>query len=205
MIASMSSKRSFYLFKLIINANNEDTMEQLDVWKSRTEKISVSDIEKAYQNPATFQRDLVGFINELCKKNNYKKVMEIGCEMGVTSMLLDDSLEKTFLDYNDDILNKVKQACYKLNKQGHFLSEDMFSMSLPDKSYDLIFNSGVIEHYTFDERIALLKSYSRILNDQGVMVLAIPNHYCLPYRSAYVLRKEWLNSKRWPWPAEFNV
>lgn len=78
-------------------------------------------------------------------------------------------------------------------------------MSFPNQSYDLVFNAGVIEHYTFEERIALLKSYSRILKDQGIMVLAVPNHYCLPYRAAYVLRKEWLNSKRWPWPAEFKI
>jgi len=180
-------------------------MEQKETWKKRTATISVSDIERAYQSPADFQRELVNLINTLCHQNNYKKVIEIGCEMGVTSMLLDDALEKTFLDYNEDILEKVRLTCDHLGKQGHFVSEDMFSMSLPDQSYDLVFNAGVIEHYTFDERIALLKSYSRILNNQGMMVLAVPNHYCIPYRAAYVLRKEWLNSKRWPWPAEYKI
>lgn len=180
-------------------------MEQKEVWKNRTATLAVSDIERAYQNPAVFQCELVAFINQICHQNNYKKVIEIGCEMGVTSMLLDDTLDKTFLDFNEDILDKVKVACGKLGKQGQFVSEDMFSMSLPDQSYDLIFNAGVIEHYTYEERIALLKSYSRILNDQGVMVLAVPNHYCAPYRGAYVLRKEWLNSKRWPWPPEYKI
>jgi SAM-dependent methyltransferase len=170
--------------------SKEVNMDQKDIWARHTENI---------------QRQLADFINTICHENDYKKVMEIGCESGITTMLLSDTLDKTFLDYNPDILGKVEQTCRQLNIKGHFLEQDMFSMTMPAGSYDLIFNSGVIEHYTFDERVDLLKSYARILSDQGSMVLAIPNHYCLPYRSAYVLKKEWLKSKRWPWPAEFKI
>jgi 2-polyprenyl-3-methyl-5-hydroxy-6-metoxy-1,4-benzoquinol methylase len=180
-------------------------MEQKDVWKRHTEKISIADIERAYHNATSFQTELAHLINQLCQQYHYQNTIEIGCEMGITSLLLDDQLNKTLLDYNDDILTKVKEAAQRLHKKAHFICEDMFCMSLPPASYDVIFNSGVIEHYTFEERVQLLTSYAALLKPKGKMVLAIPNHYCAPYRGAYVLRKEWLNSKRWPWPAEFKI
>ena len=78
----------------------------------------------------------------------------------------------------------------------------MFSMPFEDKQFDILFNAGVIEHFTQEERIKAFKEYSRILKDDGVMFIAFPNHHSLPYRLAYKIRKL---LKRWIYPDEFKI
>lgn len=129
----------------------------------------------------------------------------MGCERGITNMLLDKELDKYFLDLNKDILEKVEQVCGQLKIKAKFIHEDMFSMSMSDEYYDVVFNSGVIEHFDTKKRIDLLKEYSRVLKRNGTMILAIPNHYSFPYRSAYVLKKKILRGYKWPWPEEFKI
>ncbi|MBS3965512.1 MAG: class I SAM-dependent methyltransferase [Methylomonas sp.] len=180
-------------------------MRQEEIWKKHSATISVSNIIHAYHKPCDFQKEFAEIINSICIKNNYKKVIEAGCETGITSMLLDNCLEKHFLDLNDDILVKVKDACKQLNIDGFFNVENMFFMSYPDNSFDVVFNSGVIEHFNKEDRIIILKEYKRILKPDGAIIVAIPNHYSFPYRSAYLVKKKLLNGYQWPWPDEYKI
>lgn len=180
-------------------------MKQQEIWKKHSSNISVSSIVENFHNPNGFQRELAALINDICDKSEYTKVIEVGCESGITNMLLNTNLEKYFLDLNDGILKKVEQACKQLKIEGTFISEDMFSMNSPDEYYDVVFNSGVIEHFNKMERIDILREYSRVLKRDGTMVLAVPNHYSFPYRSAYVLKKKILRGFQWPWPKEFKI
>lgn len=174
-------------------------------WKKHAEKIHVDGIVAGYENPSLFQTELAAFINSICRNSNYSRVIEVGCESGTTNMLLENSLEKHFLDLNDEILEKVELACERIGVQGKFLHMDMFSMDCANESYDLVFNSGVVEHFDQVERAQLLKEYARILKPNGTMVLAIPNHYSLPYRSAYIVKKKLLGGYKWPWPEEYKI
>lgn len=180
-------------------------MKQQEIWGNNTSDIVVTDIINGYLNSGIFQKELASLINSVCVKNQYTKVIEVGCESGTTCMLLNNDLDKTFLDYNEDIIRKVELACKQLNIKASFVNEDMFSMSCADKSYDVVFNSGVIEHYNKEERIRIINEYCRILDDRGTLILAIPNHYSFPYRSAYLLKKVFLRGYQWPWPKEFKI
>ncbi len=181
------------------------SMEQQKIWKKHASNISVSDIIRDYYKPYVFQKELASLINNICEENKYTRVIEVGCESGITSMLLEKSLEKYFLDLNNEVLQKVEQACRQLKIKGKFISEDMFSMNCPDGFYDVVFNSGVIEHFNKMERIDILREYSRVLKRDGIMILAIPNHYSFPYRSAYLFKKKILRGFQWPWPDEFKI
>ena len=86
-------------------------MDQQEIWKRHASNISVSDIIRGYHNPSISQRELASFINNICEENKYTRVIEIGCESGITNMLLNNDLEKYFLDLNDDMIEKIKQAC----------------------------------------------------------------------------------------------
>lgn len=180
-------------------------MKHHKTWERHASEISIEDIIRTYHSPAEFHSELASLANEICKQENYKKTIEIGCERGITSMLLNKSLERNFLDFNCEILNKVKQACAKLDIQGNFICEDMFNLSSPDESFDFIFNSGVIEHFNKKERTKLLIEYSRTLHKNGTLLIAFPNHYSFPYRSAYLIKKKLLMGFQWPWPSEYKI
>jgi 2-polyprenyl-3-methyl-5-hydroxy-6-metoxy-1,4-benzoquinol methylase len=186
-------------------SNRVKIVEHKKIWESLSSNIHASDIISAFHNPSSFQLELASIIDEICVVHNYTKVIEVGCEKGITNMLLNKNLEKHFLDYDNNMIIKVKQACEHLKIKGTFLSENMFSINCPNGFYDVLFNSGVIEHFNKKERIEILREYSRVLNNSGMMILAVPNHHSFPYRCAYLLKKRLLGGFQWPWPKEFKI
>ncbi|RZJ34215.1 MAG: class I SAM-dependent methyltransferase [Flavobacterium sp.] len=180
--------------------------DQKQAWLDFSKGISTEHIKNSYHNPTSFQSDFNILLRDHINKHRVKSAIEIGCEAGISLMLLNNELEKsTFLDYDDTILAKVDKAVAELDLKGtHCVCEDMFTMnSIPDESYDLAFNSGVIEHYTKPVRKNAIASYARITKKGGYVIVAFPNHYSLPYRLSYRLGKM-LGKKVWPWPKEYK-
>ncbi len=180
-------------------------MNQQGMWEKRTSIMTVDRVVKSYHNPSPFQIELKNEINIIANKNNYKDIIEVGCETGVTSMLLDDNFNKTLLDLNPNAIELAKKAADRLGKNGNFVVGDMFSMDFPNDSFDIVFNAGVIEHFNFEERVKLLFEYKRILKENGTMIISYPNHYSTPYRSAYLIRNYIFWGYNWPFPKEFKI
>lgn len=173
---------------------------QEEIWEKHLKNKTFQDVILQYREPAIFQKELVQFICSFSM--NCPKVIEVGCETGVTSMLLPKSYSSTLLDLNPKAIELCKAAHSKINKTAEFIVADMFDMPLADDSYDIVFNAGVIEHFNKVERVDALKEYSRILKNDGKLIIAFPNHYSLPYRLAYFIRRF---IKKWPYPSEFKL
>jgi len=175
-------------------------MTQEEIWIEHIKNTNVDDVIAEYTNPAIFQKELVELIN---RESQYKStIIELGCELGVTSMLLSDTYAKTLLDLNPLAIDLTKKTHSILNKKANFIVGDMFEIPIKDKLFDIVFNAGVIEHFNKEERIKAFVEYSRILKDDGTMYIAFPNHYSIPYRLAYLIRKI---LKKWPYPDEFKM
>lgn len=172
--------------------------EQKESWILKSKTIKVSKVVETYRNPHSFQSEFVTLLDDIAKENNYSNSIELGCETGIVSMLIQNIEEKVFLDYNKNALNIAEKACKELGIKGIYLEKDMFDTKLEEGSYQLVFNSGVIEHYEYEERLNAVKEYARIMDENGTMVIAYPNHYSLPYRFAYVLGN-YLFPKRFNW------
>jgi ubiquinone/menaquinone biosynthesis C-methylase UbiE len=188
----------------LLKENLKGMDKQEKKWIEHTRSIQVKDVVENYHNPKAHQKEFSSIINETCANNNFKTVIEIGCETGINCMILDDTLEKTFLDLNPEAIQLASDTCSQLNIKGEFVVGDMFNMNIKNNEFDLIFNSGVVEHFVFEERLAFLNEYSRILKKEGKMILAYPNHYSFLYRSAYVIFKKLLFGFKWPWPKEYK-
>ncbi|ABB14471.1 class I SAM-dependent methyltransferase [Carboxydothermus hydrogenoformans] len=179
-------------------------MDQGEIWKNLSKNSDIFNMINCYKNPLNFQRELAEMINQHFL--NKTKVLEVGCGTAATSYLLNNNFNITVLDYNEDLINKLKTLfTYYLNKNINIVLGDMFNMPFEDKTFDLVFNSGVMEHYRFSERVVLLKEYARVLKDDGLMIIAIPNHYDFAYRLAYLVRKRLLRGRNWPWPEEYKI
>lgn len=180
--------------------------DQKQIWIDYSKTITVDSIKHHLSKPTSFQREFNVLLSSIVKENNYKSAIEIGCEAGISLMLLNNELEQsTFLDFDHTILEKVEVACKELNLKGTvMLNEDMFTMeSVADETYDLSFNSGVIEHYTKEVRSKALASYARITKKGGHVIIAYPNHHTFPYRLSYLIGRM-LGKKVWPWPKEYK-
>ena len=179
---------------------------QKQAWIDYSKGISVEHIIKSYYNPTSFQAEFNIVLKELVQKNNLQSAIEIGCEAGISLMLLNPYLDRSaFLDYDHTILEKVEVATAKLYLKGtECIVEDMFTMkSIADETFDLSYNSGVIEHYTKEVRANAIKSYARITKKGGYVIVAYPNHHSLPYRLSYLIGRM-LGKKIWPWPKEYK-
>ncbi|MBY7834398.1 class I SAM-dependent methyltransferase [Vibrio fluvialis] len=180
-------------------------MNQEEKWKEHTSEISVDNIYESLNNPAIFQKELSFLINEIALKNNYSNIIEVGCEQGIVSMLTSPSMDRHLLDINEDITTKLS-LLEKQHKLGlSIYCEDMFSMSFSDETFDIVHNSGVVEHFDYEHRVSLLTEYARILKNHGVIILSVPNHYSISYRLAYLFHNYILFGIRWPWPKEYKI
>lgn len=175
-------------------------MNQKEIWINSIKNLTPLDVVNDYYNPAIFQKELRDLLDKYVKTK--PRIIEVGCETGVTSLLLDDDFDKTLLDLNPNAIALAEAAASLLNKKANFFVGDMFRMKFDDESYDLVFNAGVIEHFDKEERGAALREYSRILKSSGTMVIAFPNHYCPPYRFSYLFLRL---IKRWPYPVEYKL
>ena len=59
----------------------------------------------------------------------------------------------------------------------------IFSMPFDDNAFDLVYNSGVIEHFRDPENIAALQEMARVVKPSGKIVVIVPNTLCLWYKA----------------------
>lgn len=179
---------------------------QKEEWENFSQHITVEEIIANVKSPALFQKEFAEYINEHIEHS--ATAIEVGCEMGITSFLL-KCKKRIFLDFDSSIINKVKKAHATLsaeNTKDEFIVGDMFHMSLPDSTVDVCFNSGVLEHYSSSEIVKALAEMKRVTSPDGLIVVGIPNHYCIVYRLAYLRGQllDKLHIRKWSWPKEIK-
>lgn len=111
----------------------------------------------------------------------YSKTLEIGSGTGQTSLCLAlNNCDATVLDYEKKCLELTKIAAEKLNIEINTICVDA-TRDLPfkEKEFDVIFHSGLLEHFIKDERIELLKNWKKYCKK---MISLVPNASALAYR-----------------------
>lgn len=168
------------------------------IWDAQADSIDVDFYLNTYiKNPAEWHKSLVHYINSIGKDGD--RTIEVGCFSGITTLLLDRKFKKTILDYSEKVLEKAKELFSKANQPVDMVCADMFHIPVADKSFNIVFNSGVIEHLDFSSRVAHLQENARIMKDDGTMIIAYPNHSSWYYRLAYLKLKR---EGRWNYPDE---
>lgn len=174
---------------------------QSDIWDVHMNRIELSDVLASFRAPAQFQLELAALIDSYARVGR-PKIIEIGCETAVTTLLLDDRNDRTVIDINKRAITLVQDAASHLNMKITALVCDMFEMPLADAEFDIVFNAGVIEHFSKEDRVRAITEYSRIMRNDGLMIIAFPNHYCPPYRFAYwTMRLLGI----WRFPSEYKI
>jgi ubiquinone/menaquinone biosynthesis C-methylase UbiE len=170
------------------------------IWEELTADEDLTSQLKIAANPFRFQTELKTIIDSFYRENS--RVLEAGCSTGITSLILDDRFDKTLVDLNAAAIRLSQELFGQFKKKATFVVDDMFRLPFPDESFDVVFNSGVLEHFEYHDRVRALREYGRVMKQDGIMLIAFPNHFSKPYKLVY----EYLNSRnRWPYPKELAL
>ena len=174
--------------------------EQTKIWEAHIENMQWDSLRRSVEHPAVFQRELKDIIDPYVEAGK-KRIIEVGCEAGVSSLILSDNFDKTLLDLNPRAIEVSEKLFNSYKKEGSFVVADMFDMPFDDASFDIVFNAGVIEHFKKKELKEAFKEYGRILAPDGVMIIGFPNQFSIPYKTAQWVR---MLARKWPFPYEYT-
>ena len=99
------------------------------------------------------------------------RVLHAGCGSGQVDTDINRWLKITALDISTQAL-----AIYKRNNPGieEVVHGDIFALPFDDKSFDGVYNLGVMEHFTVEDIRKVLKELRRVLKPAGKIVLFWP-------------------------------
>jgi glycosyltransferase involved in cell wall biosynthesis/SAM-dependent methyltransferase len=144
-----------------------------------------------------FGRDLGEKIRELLPLDG--TVLEAGCGAGWQSLVLaqESKLRLTLMDFSPKALGYAERLFAMHNQSANFVCQDVFAPG--EAEYDMVFNAGVLEHYTLEEQVAFLRGMAS--RSRKYVLALVPNRMCYWYwvwRFHRSCRGEWPFGKEMP-------
>ena len=103
-------------------------------------------------------------------------ILEAGCGTGQTLSLLTRRHETVGLDISQAALNLARSNCK------HSILGSIFKIPFKDNTFDLVYNSGVIEHFQNPTNVAGIQEMARVTKPSGRVIIIVPNTLCLWYK-----------------------
>lgn len=134
-----------------------------NVWENRK---TISDYSLYYAH----------FMNDIAQSlQKGATVLEAGCGSGDTLACF--THQKTYgLD-----LSKKSLALAKKNAD-HATLGNIFHMPFSNEKFDLVYNSGVLEHFKEPTNLHAAQEMVRVTKKGGTVIIILPNKYCFWYR-----------------------
>ena len=101
-------------------------------------------------------------------------MLHAGCGGGQVDVDISENINITALDISSIALNQYTKNNPNVKKIMH---GSIFSVPVPDCSFDGIYNLGVMEHFTENEIVDILMEFKRVLKSNGKIVLFWPPEY----------------------------
>lgn len=163
--------------------------------------------EKVYENVRSqyglylYQQQLVELIRLWSKDLRGKKVIEVGCGKGNEIVeLVHDGAFCTGLDFSESALQLLHYRLAKEKVTMTLIRADARHLPFASNSFDVAFSQGVLEHFLNPS--LLLKEQHRVLRENGLLVIEVPNKWTL-----YTIYKKILMAfNRWApgWETQYS-
>lgn len=136
-------------------------------------------------------------ILENTKRGDY--VLELGSGTGELSAVL--ALERRnvmLMDFSLKSLEFSMKVFERLKLDGSFSEGDVLKkFPCSDGMFDCVFSSGLLEHFTFDDQVDILREAKRVTRNRVISL--VPNAASIPYRLG-----KWMQERAgtWKWGRE---
>lgn len=147
------------------------------------------------EQTAAFNRELVAVISDLLPHGG--SILEAGCGGGYQSLALARTgrFQTALLDFSEKALDHARRLFERERLTAEYHLDDAFATG--DRRYDLVFNAGVLEHYTFDEQVAMLRGLAS--RSRRYVLVLVPNSLCYWY---WIWRLHHSSHGNWPFGKE---
>ncbi len=105
------------------------------------------------------------------------RVLEAGCGTGQTLACFSRRHDTSGLDLSRRALGLARKNCRSP------VLGDIFAMPFRDGTFDLVYNSGVIEHFREPENTGAIREMARVTRRGGKVIVIVPNTLCPWYRA----------------------
>ena len=156
----------------MIRKNILSTREEID-WYAHYQK-KLDDLDFSSEHLPRFHDQHRALIDTILEKKP-KRVLEAGCGLCRDSMVLSDAgIEVTVLDRDDRLLKVASENCKRMGLSINFISGDFFDLekAVAHDQYDLIFHSGVLEHF-YDKDIQAIVEQQLLFSPEVVFTVPI--------------------------------
>ena len=124
-----------------------------------------------------------------------KTICEVGCGSGAISGVLGRmGAAISLLDKSQKSLDFARHCFEEQELKAEYYLQDATSMDFPDGKFDVVWNGGVIEHFTDEGKVALIREMWRIVAPGGVLLILVPNWWDIPFTVG-----QWLAKWRGTW------
>ena len=167
-------------------------VQERQKWDDYYASLSVHDIDDSTRR---FGEELAARLEELLPEGG--SVLESGCGAGWQSLILAEAgkLRVTLMDFAPKALQFAEQLFAHRGLSARFVCQDVFQPGEPE--YDMVFNAGVLEHYTFDEQVAFLRGMAS--RSRKFVLALVPNRHCYWY---WIWRIFHTGHGQWPYGKE---
>lgn len=155
--------------KAISTATKEDSTSESQVkkvWEEHWDHLGFSIPDRETNSYHVF-RELKRFLPSL----NDLKILEAGSGTGNTSLeLWRCGAKVTLLDITRQALEIGREGFAKGGGKTHFIQGSVFSIPAKEESYDIVFNSGLLEHFESDLQGKALLEMVRVCKSGGWVI-----------------------------------
>lgn len=159
--------------------NIHQSQDVTSVWDAVARRYDPITYWSSPQNQASF-RTLISHIGE----PKGKRIIEVGCGSGYTTVALAErGAECALLDISAEALRVARQAFIAANLgEPACYHEDALKNTVPSDIFDIVWNSGVIEHFDDRGKEKLIGEMVRIARPGGKIIVLVPNAWCWQFQ-----------------------
>jgi len=128
------------------------------------------------------------------------RLLELGCGSGHLSACLNMAGYQTdLLDFSPESLKKASQTFEQYGLHGNFIQGDIMHLdAFQENDYDLVWNSGVMEHFADDTIFEAFRNIRKIARRS--IFVAVPNPISVSYLLMRYIRQ---SQQDWPYGREY--